>query len=311
VTAAVAAPDRPLFGIGLILTAFLCFTAIDTSAKWLVLAGLPSGQVAFVRYAVHLAAALALFLPGHGAGLFRSARPRLQLFRGAMLLGSTLFNFVAVRYLPLTVTSAIFFTMPLLVCALSIPLLGERVGPRRWAAIVVGFGGVLIVTRPWAGDTHWAVLFSLAAALCASLYSLSTRGVAGSDSPATSQTLAALVGTLGAAPLALGGWVWPEAPPGWTAFALIGLFGFVGHQLLTVAHAHAPASTLAPFVYTQIVYMTASSWLVFDQPPDRWTLVGAGIVVASGLYVWLRERALTARAPGRPPPDGPPPPPPA
>ena len=109
---------------------------------------------------------------------------------------------------------------------------------------------------------------------------------------ATQQYYAALVATIGTAPLALADWVWPSGAAGWMAFFAIGGFGWLGHQLMIVAHGYAPASTLAPFTYTQIVAMTVSSWLIFAQPPDAWVLVGAAIVVASGLYIWLRERAL-------------------
>jgi drug/metabolite transporter (DMT)-like permease len=139
---------------------------------------------------------------------------------------------------------------------------------------------------------HWAVAFSLGAALSGALYSLLTRRLAGRDSTATQQFYAALVATIGMAPLALADWAWPRTPAGWTAFLLIGVFGWLGHQCLIIAHRFAPASALAPFAYGQIVYMAASSWLIFHQPPDGWLVVGASIVVASGLYIWLRERAL-------------------
>lgn len=290
-------PQQVMRGIALMLAAFVCFTAIDTCAKWLALSGMPSGQIAFVRFLGHLAMVSALFLPRMGWRLFRTEAPALQLARGAFLLAGTLLNFFAVRHLPLTVTSAIFFTMPLMVCALSIPLLGEKVGARRWAAIAVGFCGVLLVTRPWGAAFHWAVLLSLGATLSASLYALATRRLAGAESAATQQAFAALVGALGAAPLAATGWAWPVDGAAWAAFLLIGAFGFAGHQFMTVAHMHAPASTLAPFVYTQLLTMTASSWLVFGQPPDLWTAAGGAVVAASGLYVWLRERQIASGKP--------------
>ncbi len=286
------AAQRPMRGIALMLAAFVCFTGIDTCAKLLVLSGMPTGQVAFVRFLGHLVAVSALFLPRMGLRLFATGALPLQLARGGFLLAGTLLNFFAVRHLPLTVTSAIFFTMPLMVCALSIPLLGEKVGARRWAAIAVGFCGVLLVTRPWGAAFHWAVFLSLGAALSASLYALATRKLAGADSAATQQAFAALVGALGAAPLLALGMAWPVDAVAWAALALVGAFGFAGHQFMTVAHMHAPASTLAPFVYTQLLTMTASSWLVFDQPPDGWTVAGGAVVAGSGLYIWLRERRL-------------------
>jgi len=285
-------PQQVMRGIALMLGAFVCFTGIDTCAKWLALSGMPSGQIAFVRFVGHLIAVSALFAPRMGWRLFATGALPLQLARGGFLLSATLMNFFAVRHLPLTVTSAIFFTMPLMVCALSIPLLGEKVGARRWAAIAVGLCGVLLVTRPWGAAFHWAVFLSLGATLGASLFALATRRLAGTDSAATQQAFGALVGAAGAAPLLALGAAWPVDAAAWGAFLMIGAFGFAGHQLMSLAHMHAPASTLAPFVYTQLLTMTASSWLVFGQPPDGWTAAGGAVVAASGLYIWLRERRL-------------------
>jgi drug/metabolite transporter (DMT)-like permease len=286
--------DRTLVAIGLVLGALLAFTGIDTCAKWLVLSRLPATEVAFVRYAVHLAIVLAIGF-ATAERLWVTANLGALSLRAAVLLGSTLLNFVAVFYLPLTITSALMFSSPLWICLLSIPLLGEEVGWRRWAAMLVGFSGILIVARPWTGELHPAVVLSLGAALCASLYAILTRRLAGRDSTNTQQFYAGLIATAGLAPLALLDWVWPRGAASWLAFALIGWFGWGGHQLLTIAHRYAPASTLAPFSYVQIVYMTASSWLIFAQPPDRWVIVGAAVVAGSGLYIWLRERALAAR----------------
>jgi drug/metabolite transporter (DMT)-like permease len=283
--------DRVLPAIGLLLLALLAFTGIDTCAKWLVTRGVPATEVAFVRYAVHLAIVCVVGLAG-AERLWETTNLRAVSVRAVALLGSTLLNFAAVSFLPLTMTSAIMFSAPLWICLLSIPLLGETVGPRRWIAMGVGFCGILVVARPWSGDLHPAVLLSLAAALCGALYSILTRMLAGRDSTNTQQFYAGLVATLGVAPFALGDWTWPTGAASWIAFGAIGVFGWGGHQLATIAHRFAPASTLAPFNYAQIVYMTASSWLIFAQPPDRWVIVGAGIVAASGIYIWLREKAL-------------------
>lgn len=285
--------DRRLHAIALMLLAVTGFAGIDTSAKWLVEGGMPTPQVVFVRYAVHLLLVVAIALPA-GDAVHRTRNPGPIVLRSAALLGSTVLNFWALGFLPLTTTAAIMFSSPLWVCLLSIPLLGEHVGPRRWAAILVGFGGILVVTRPWSGTMHWAALLSIGAALCAALYAILTRRLAGRDSTATQQFYAALVASAAIAPLALGDWVWPAGAAGWVAFFAVGGFGWLSHQLLIVAHRDAPASTLAPFSYTQIVAMAASSWLIFAQPPDAWVLAGAGIVVVSGLYIWLRERTLSA-----------------
>jgi len=284
--------DRVLKGVGLMLLAFLFFTAIDTSAKWMVLAGIAPLQVVFVRYAGHALISLLIVLPREGRALFHTENMKLEMLRGVFLLGSTMCNFTAVKYLSLTFTTAIFFTTPLLVCALSIPLLGEKVGPRRWAAILMGFVGVLVAIRPWGADVHWAMMFSLGAVTMASFYMVLTRRLAGVDSAATQQFYSAGLATVLIAPIALMDWTWPGDTVSWVAFGLIGVFGWGGHQFLVVAHRCAPASTLAPFVYVQIIYMTASSWIIFSQPPEGWHIAGAAIILLSGLYVWMRERAL-------------------
>jgi drug/metabolite transporter (DMT)-like permease len=285
--------ERRLLGIGLTLAAYFMFTGIDSSAKWLALGEIPAAQVVFLRYVVHLALVLGINLPRTGLGpLARTASLRTQALRAAMLLGATTCNFIAVRYLPLTVTGAIAFTMPLILCALSVPLLGESVGWRRWTAIVVGFLGILIIVRPGTEAFHPASLLCLAAAVFTAFYFILTRHMAGRDSPATQQFYVGVFATVLLLPIAIPFWVWPTEPSVWIAFFTVGLFGFVGHQLITVASGFAPASVLAPFSYFQILFMAAASWLIFNQPPDVWLYVGAPIVIGSGLYIWLRERAL-------------------
>jgi len=284
--------ERRTLGIVLTLLAYLLFTAIDSSAKWLAGSGMPTQQFVFVRYAVHLALIIGFFMPSRGVALVRTNNLKLEILRGFALLSTTICNFIAVQFLPLTMTSAIGFTMPLILCALSVPLLGETVGWRRWSAIGIGFIGILIIVRPGGASFHPAAILSLLGATGSALYFLLTRKLAGADSAATQQFFAGLVAVVCVAPFAFGSWVWPSHPADWFAFGLIGLVGMAGHQLSTIAHRFAPASTLAPFAYFQIVYMTASSWVIFNQPPDIWIFVGAPIVIGSGLYIWLRERKL-------------------
>jgi len=217
---------------------------------------------------------------------------KLQIFRALALLGATGCNFVAVQYLPLTVTGAIAFTAPLLICALSVPFLGETVGWRRWTAIGVGFLGVLIIVRPGTDAFHPASLLCLLAAFSTAFYMLLTRRVSAFDSPATSQFYVGIVATVVLLPFVVFFWSWPSTLDGWIAFFAVGIFGFLGHQLITMASGLAPATVLAPFSYFQIIFMALSSWLIFAQPPDIWLYVGAPIVIMSGLYIWLRERSL-------------------
>lgn len=284
--------EHTLTGIGLILLAFVFFTGIDSSAKWLAQAGLPILQVVFLRYAMHLVLAGTVLLPRAGLGAFRTQRPGLEILRAFCLMASSAANLTAVSILPLTVTGSINFTMPLMITALSVPFLGERVGWRRWTAIGVGLAGILVIVRPGSDIFQPAAILPLLGAFFAGLYFLLTRTLSRYDSIATQQIYAALIATIVFAPLALSNWVWPSDPVTWVVFFGIGTVGFIGHQLSTTAHGLAPASVLAPFGYTQIVWLTAVSWVVFDDPPDVWIYLGAPIIIGSGLYIWLRERQL-------------------
>lgn len=285
---------RPLtLGILLQLGAFFCFATMDTSAKWLVGAAIPAVQVAFLRYAVHLSWALVLFFPKRGWSLFRSDTPKLQALRAISLLIGTVLNFTALAYLPLTVTISIFFAAPLVVCLLSMPVLGEKVGARRFAAVMVGLLGVLIIVEPWGESFDWHVFLSLGAMLGASGYFVLTRKIAGVDSNAVTQCYSAGISTLLLAPFVFAGWQWPSSGLDWGLLLLLGSFGMLGHSMVTRAHDFAEASVLAPMVYSQILYVTVFGWVIFESVPDGSTIVGALIIVASGLYVWLRERRMS------------------
>ena len=196
-------------------------------------AGLPPSEIVFIRYAGQLLFVSALFLPTRGSALVATRSLRLEVLRGLCLLGSTLANFTAIVFLPLTVTASISFTTPLILCALSIPFLGERVGWRRWLAIVVGFIGVLVIVQPGTSSFHPAAFLSLLGAAFTALYFLLTRKLAGVDSVTTQQFYAAFVATICLIPLVPGGWVWPSDPVSWVAFFAMGGAALVGHQLMT------------------------------------------------------------------------------
>lgn len=266
---------------------------LDVSAKWLSIAGMPTTQIMFARYGIHVGLLLLLVLPVRGWNLFRSGNWKLEVARGLCLLGSTAGNFLSMRYLPLTVTGALLFTMPLMVCALSGPMLGESVGWRRWLAIGIGFIGILVIIRPGTEAFHPAALLSLAAAFFGAVFGIFTRKLAGVDGAMTQQFYAGGIALVAITPFALsGGWVWPGDTVSWIAFFTLGTAGVLGHLLISVAHRYATPATLAPFNYLQLLYLALASWVIFNQPPDRWFFVGATIIIASGLYIWLRERSL-------------------
>ena len=224
-----------------------------------------------------------------GPALAITRHPGLQVLRGVLLMISTILNFTAISYLQLAQTAAIFFTIPLWVCALSVPLLGEHVGMKRWIAVLVGFLGVLVIMRPGSASFHWAMLLSVASSICGAFYNIATRKVGGRDRAETSLFYVSVIGA--AAALVPLPWVW-EMPQGlaWPLLVFMGIAGGIGHYMLIQAHRMAPASALAPFVYTQIVWMILVGYLAFGDLPDHWTLIGAAIVVACGLFVFAREK---------------------
>lgn len=274
--------------------AVVFFTCIDTSAKWLALTGMPVMQIVFARYFGHLIYALAVYLPQEGAEAFRSRAPVRQVLRSLFLFGSTICNFFALQSLPITVTTTIMFAGPIVVTLLAIPILGERVGPHRIVAVCIGFVGVLVVIQPWGVEFHPAMILSLAALLIASLYFIMTRMLAGVETNATQQIWSSGLASVVLAPFALAVWQWPAQPAAWLVMALIGLFGLTGHILATVAHRWADASILAPMIYSQIFLAAVAGIAVFATWPTIWTLGGGIIIIASGLYIWHRERILKA-----------------
>lgn len=277
-------------GILLMCAAILLFAVNDSTAKYLSLT-YSTLMVVWARYVSGLIFALAFSWRQLGAQVFKTHALGLQLVRSFLLLCSTGGNFLALRYMPLADAASILFTGPLFVCALSVPLLGEKVGWRRWTAIMVGFCGVLVVIRPGFQEVHWSAFASLGSALAGALYNIATRKVAGRDHPLTSMAWSVLVGALVLSLIVPFEW---QAPEGWAwaLFPLMGCFGTFGHFLLIRGHTIAPASILAPFSYTQIFWATAIGYFLFGNFPDLWTFVGAGIVIASGIYLLYRERKL-------------------
>jgi len=273
------------------VAAFAAFALLDTTAKHLTQT-YAAPFVIWGRYATALAIVLIVSPLGGGLAVFRTSNIWLHVLRGGFLMGATTFNFIAIQYLQLAQTSAIMFSNPLWVCALSPVLLGERVGIRRWSAVIIGFLGVLVIVRPGTVSFHWAMLLSICTALCSALYQIATRRAGSTDSAMTSLFYASLVGAVAASPFAPISWSSPGITD-WMFIFFLGLAGSLGHWMLGQAHRLAPAPLLAPFVYTQIIWMIILGYVVFGDVPDGWTIAGSVIVVASGLYVYYRERYLS------------------
>ena len=284
-------------GIALMLCAFLLFSFIDTGVKWLSLLGLSAMQLAFMRYFGHFVVSLTLIAKrGFSKAQFTSPHLFLVILRATMLMLSTALNFWALAYLPLTLTSTILFSSPIIVCFLSWPILGERVGPFRWVAIILGFIGVAVAIRPFDDSFHWAMLLSLGSAFGFASYSLLTGRLAKIAPLDVMQFYTGAVGTFALLPVAIMQWQSPQTVTDWGVLISIGLFGWAGHQLLTKAHQFAPASTLTPLAYSFILYLAIWSYLLFDTLPDRWTLIGGFLIICSGLIIWLRETRLKNRS---------------
>lgn len=285
------AARRRLHGIGLMAVAILCFSLLDATAKYLaVMTPLPVSEIVWLRFAWHVLFTVALLGPLNLPRLMRSNRTGIQWMRSVFMIGATYFNFLAVKYLQLDQTVTIFFLTPLIVAALAGPLLGEWVGWRRMLAILIGFFGILLVTRPGFGGIHWAVSYSLMATLSYALYNIATRYLAAHDPTRVTLVYSPLAGFLLIAPFALSEWVWPADLTTWALLASLGLTGGFGHWLLILAHARAPAPILAPFVYLGIFSMSVLGFLIFGDIPTIWTLAGGAVVIASGLYLLYRER---------------------
>jgi drug/metabolite transporter (DMT)-like permease len=282
------APTSTTRGIVLMLATMVIFVTCDTTAKWLT-RFYPVPQVVWARFFFALLFVALLLGPRALAG-FRSQRLGLQLARSVLQIGSTATFFFAVAALPIATAVSISFLQPLFITALSVPLLGERVGPRRWAAVACGFAGVLAIVRPGAAMEP-ALLLPVGTAACSAIYYIATRIVSRTDPVTTSLFYTAGLGALVTSALLPWSWSTPDAL-GWALFAVVGGLAGLGHLLVIQAYGHAPASLLAPFVYTQLIWATGLGWLLFGDLPDGWTAFGALVIVASGLYVFHRERVL-------------------
>ena len=290
------APDvseNAIRGITLLILAEMLFATMDTIAKHLG-QELPVAMVGWGRYAFHLGFMLMLFPGKRLRPLLRVRNVKLTLLRGVLLLLATMSFFTAIRYIPLADAVAISFVAPLFVVALSIPILGEKVGPRRWAAVVIGLIGVLVIVRPGFADIHWAYGLMIFLAFVFAIFVIVTRILTRTEETMSMVFYTALMGTIGTSALLPFYWETPSWEQiGW--MAAMGAIGGVSQLIMISAYRVATASTLAPFQYIQIIFATFWGYMIFDDFPDIWVIGGGTVVVASGLYVIHREAALAKK----------------
>jgi drug/metabolite transporter (DMT)-like permease len=284
----------PLIGIAFIVVAQFVFVASDTIAKHLA-DEMSIVQVLWARYTFHALFLVAVTRPRAYRRLVWTRRPRLQIARSVSVLISSSAFYVALAYIPIATAGTISFTWPLLVTAMSVPLLGEKVGIRRWTAVCAGFVGVIVVMQPGAGILHWAVFMPLITALFYGLYQVLTRKVSGTDSPMTSLFYTAAVGALALNVAVPFYWTSPSLTE-WVMMAGLGGCIVVGQFFVIRALALASASTLAPYGYVYLIGIALAGYLVFGNPPGLNTVIGGGIIAASGLFILFRERTLARQA---------------
>ncbi|HEV2546943.1 MAG TPA: DMT family transporter [Stellaceae bacterium] len=277
---------RAVFYMALAMALLPCLNA---AAKYLG-HGYSTIEIVWARYAGHFAYMVAVFLPQRGLRLFYTERLSTQVLRSALLLSATGVYFTALHYTELPTAAVISFVSPFITTALAGVMLGEQVGGHRWAAVAVGFLGALFILRPGSGVVHLASFLVLISATCNALYQILTRRLAARDSAETSNTYIAVVGfALSSLLLPL---VW-EAPRSLLDFLLLtslGIFGGFGHYFIVKALEWGPAAVIAPLNYGQLIGTVIIGYLAFDEFPDAATWFGAVVIIASGLYIFYRER---------------------
>ena len=293
------AGDRPALAIGMLLFGMFLFTAMDGMAKSLAGQGLSPERITLLRFVLVMVMLAPVVALKWRERPLKTSRPGLHILRGVLLISSATLFVYAMRSLPLETATAIGFVSPLYVTALSTPFLGEKVGVRRWMAVIVGFGGVMVILRPGTDAFQLAMLIPLLSSLLWAGGLIITRWMRGHESPLTILIWSTGSGLIAVAPLGLLGWVTPTWPQ-LGLLALIAVCHMAGQYLTIRAFMMASASMLAPFSYSTIIWATLIWIFVFGSFPDMPTLIGTTVLAASGLYVWYRERqrAIEPTVPG-------------
>lgn len=291
--------SRALAGIGFLIIAVACFAALDTTTKFVALS-LPVLMALWFRYALQALITTAVVMPLRGLRAWRTHHPRFQLLRGALLFSSSLFAFYSLKFMPVGEFTAIVMITPLVVTLLAATSLGERVSVLRWLLVAGGFTGTLMILRPGGEGFSAALLLPLGLVASNAAFQVLTSRLARTEDPVTMQLYTGWVGTALASLTLPFVWTLPPDLATWLRLLFMGLMATIGHFLLILAYARAPASMLAPYGYAQIGFAMIGGWLVFSHVPDAWSLAGMALVAACGaLGAWLTVRE--SRLPVQPP----------
>lgn len=276
-------------GIAMMCLAMVCFASMNAFVKGLRADGLPIVEIVWGRYFFHMVLILLVFAPRVPEFVTGPDRG-LQLARSVLVLAATSTMVVSVGLMPLADVVAITFIAPLLITALSVPLLGEKVGLRRWIAVLVGFAGMLVIVRPGTGIFGTAALLPVLVTVFYAFYQIITRIISHRTNPAASAFFTAFVGAVLASMVVPFFWQTPTLEQ-WAMMFASGLLGGAGHWAIVIAYQRADAPLVAPFAYSELISATLLGLVFFGDFPDVWTFVGAGIIAASGIYILHRERS--------------------
>ena len=281
--------NAPLTGILLMLAAMLVLPFLDVAAKFLGQMEMPVIESVWARFFFGTLVNLPFVLRNRPVSVLKSNMPVMHTVRAALVLASTALFFLALHYLPIADTLAIYFVQPLIVTLLSPVILKEQVGLRRWIAVVIGFIGTLIIIRPGFQAINAGVLFALLSGTTSAVYMILTRRIAGRADPIVTMFHTNVAGAVLSTLMVGFFWVTPSLEQ-WGLLLLIAFIAFIGHYLVIAAYHYAEASLLAPMAYAEMIMAVVCGWWFFSDLPDRWTFTGVGILIACAIYISYRER---------------------
>lgn len=293
---------RSLAGIVLALAAVACFAALDTATKWISLV-VPALMALWFRYLFQALATTLVFLPRMGQRLLHTEHPRYQALRGSLLLLTSVFAFFSLKYMPVGEFTAVVMFTPLAITLVSALWLKEPVSWRRWALVVGGFLGTMVVLRPGGGHFGWAIVFPLALVASNTAFQLLTSRLARTENPITMHFYTGWTGTV-LTSLVLP-WVWVPIQDWqlWAGVVTMGLMGTVGHFLLILAYQRTSTATLMPYMYAQIAFAMLGGWMLFSHVPDHISVIGMVLIAlcgAAGAWLTVHEHRPTSSAPKAP-----------